>query len=136
MKLFNFILSLLLMTFSSCLGQATSEKEKTHISKSTANIEELEMEVNNGGFNQYFFNSSGQNCFKTLKALKKNKKFKTAKILESAINLINPKKLSNEDLIIKLRNQEVEELDNEEINAKLELLDLEFYKYADGNLQE
>ncbi|MFC4476734.1 DMP19 family protein [Flavobacterium chungangensis] len=136
MKLFNFILSLLLMTFSSCLSQATSEKEKTHISKPTANIEELEMEVNNGGFNQYFFNSSGQNCFKTLKALKKNKKFKTAKILESAINLINPKKLSNEDLIIKLRNQEVEELDNEEINAKLELLDLEFYKYADGNLQE
>jgi len=124
------------MTFSSCLSQATLEKEKTHISKPTANIEELEMEVNNGGFNQYFFNSSGQNCFKTLKALKKNKKFKTAKILESAINLINPKKLSNEDLIIKLRNQEVEELDNEEINAKLELLDLEFYKYADGNLQE
>jgi len=124
------------MTFSSCLSQDTLEKEKTHISKPTANIEELEMEVNNGGFNQYFFNSSGQNCFKTLKALKKNKKFKTAKILESAINLINPKKLSNEDLIIKLRNQEVEELDNEEINAKLELLDLEFYKYADGNLQE
>lgn len=136
MKLFNFILSLLLMTFSSCLSQATSEKEKPHISKPTANIEELEMEVNNGGFNQYFFNSSGQNCFETLKALKKNKKFKTAKILESAINLINPKKLSNEDLIIKLRNQEVEELDNEEINAKLELLDLEFYKYADRNLQE
>ncbi|RXM47701.1 DUF4375 domain-containing protein [Flavobacterium sp. YO12] len=136
MKLFNSIFLLLLMTFSSCLGQVSSNKEKTNISKPTANIEELEMEVNNGGFNQYFFNSSGQNCFETLKSLKKNKKFKTAKILESAINLINPKKLSNEDLIKKLRNREVEELNNEKINTKLELLDLEFYKYPDGNLQE
>lgn len=34
-----------------------------------ANISELEAEINNGGFNQYFFNSSGQNCFETLKAL-------------------------------------------------------------------
>lgn len=136
MKLFNLATLLLLITFSSCLSQVTSNKDKTNISKPTANIEELEMEVNNGGFNQYFFNSSGQNCFKTLKVLKKNKKFKTAKILESAINLINPKKLTNEDLIKKLRNREVEELDNEEINAKLELLDVEFYKYPDGNLQE
>jgi len=136
MKLFNFILYLSLITFSSCLSQVASDKEKTNISKPMTNIEELETEVNNGGFNQYFFNSSGQNCFETLKALKKNKKFKTAKILESAINLINPKKLSNEDLINKLRNQEVEELNNKKINAKLELLDLEFYKYPDGNLQE
>ncbi|WP_051234484.1 DMP19 family protein [Flavobacterium denitrificans] len=136
MKLFNPILFLILITFSSCLSQVSSDKEKTIISKSKANIEELEMEVNNGGFNQYFFNSSGQNCFETLKVLKKNKKFKTAKILESAINLINPKKLPNDDLIKKLRNREVEELNDEKINAKLELLDLEFYKYPDGNLQE
>lgn len=136
MKLFNSILLLLLMTFSSCLSQVTSYIEKTNISKPTANIEELEVEVNNGGFNQYFFNSSGQNCFETLKVLKKKKKFKTAKILESAINLINPKKLPNEDLIKKLRNQEVEELNNEKTNTQLELLDLEFYKYPDGNLQE
>lgn len=136
MKLFNIATLLLLITFSSCLSRVASNKDKTNISKPTANIEELEMEVNNGGFNQYFFNSSGQNCFKTLKVLKKNKKFKTAKILESAINLINPKKLTDEDLIKKLRNREVEELDNEEINAKLELLDVEFYKYPDGNLQE
>ncbi|UWY29966.1 DMP19 family protein [Flavobacterium sp. TR2] len=136
MKLFNSILLLLLMTFSSCLSQIASDKEQTNISSPTAYIEELEAEVNNGGFNQYFFNSSGQNCFETLKALKKNKKFKTAKILESAINLINPKKLPSEDLIKKLQNREVEELNDEKINAKLELLDLEFYKYPDGNLEE
>ena len=137
MKLSKPILLFLLITFSSCLSQVSSNKETINISTLKVNyIEELEMEVNNGGLNQYFFNSSGQNCFEALKELKKNKKSKTAKILESAINLINPKKLSNEDLIEKLRNREVEELDNEKINAKLELLDLEFYKYPDGNLQE
>ena len=135
MKLSKPIFLFLLITFSSCLSQVSSNKEKFNISKSKVNyIEELEMEVNNGGFNQYFFNS-GQNCFEALNALKKNKKFKTAKILESAIDLINPKKLSNEDLIEKLRNREVEELDNEKINTELEVLDLEFYKYPDGNLQ-
>ncbi|MDR6764256.1 plastocyanin domain-containing protein [Flavobacterium sp. 2755] len=133
MKLLSLILLLFLLTFSSCLSQTSSEK--ISVSKPMANIEELEIEINNGGFNQYFFNC-GQNCFETLKALKKNNKPKTAKILESAISLINPKKLPNKDLIKKLRNQEVEELNNEEINAKLELLDLEFYKYPDGNLQE
>ncbi|SEP31661.1 MULTISPECIES: DUF4375 domain-containing protein [unclassified Flavobacterium] len=132
-KLFNPILLLLLMTFSSCFSQVESDKEKTNSFKPKANIEQLEMEVNNGGFNQYFLNC-GQNCFETLKALKKNNKPKTAKILESAISLINPKKLSNKILIEKLRNQEVEELYNEEISASLNKLDLEFYKYPDGNL--
>jgi len=137
MKLSKPILLLLLITFSSCLRQVSSDKEKTNTSKSHVNyIDELEIEINNGGFNQYFFNSSGQNCFEALKTLKKNKKFKTAKILESAINLINPKKLSKEDLIKKLHNLEVEELENEEINKKLEFLNLEFYKYPDGNLQK
>lgn len=98
-----------------------------------ANIQELEMEVNNGGFNQYFFNS-GQNCFETLKILKKNGKDKTAKILEKAIALINPKKLSEKDLISKLRNREIQELDDEKISASLYKLDLEFYKYPDGKL--
>lgn len=81
------------------------------------------MEVNNGGLNQYFFNC-GQNCFETLKALKKNNNPKTAKILESAISLINPKKLSNKALIERLRNRECEELENEEINKSLYKLDL------------
>lgn len=131
MKLSKPISILLLITFSSCLSQVTSDKAKTNISKS--NIEQLEMEVNNGGFNQYFLNC-GQNCFQTLNELRKNNKPKTAKILESAISLINPRKLSSKVLIKKLRNQEVEELDNEKTNASLYKLDLEFYKYPDGNL--
>lgn len=99
-----------------------------------ANIDELEMEVNNGGFNQYFINSSGQNCYETLKALKKNGKLKTAKLLEKAIILINPNKISEKEFIEKLSKNEVEELYNEKISTELEKLDAEIYKYLDGTL--
>ncbi|MEN2415497.1 DMP19 family protein [Flavobacterium mesophilum] len=129
----NLLILFLLITSLSCFSQNSFSKERSKNSKPTANIEELEMEVNNGGFNQYFFNC-GQNCFETLKALKRNGKTKTAKILEDAISLINPKKVPNNTLIGKLRDQEVEELDSEKINASLYLLDLEFYKYPDGKL--
>ncbi|MBZ4036915.1 DMP19 family protein [Flavobacterium sp. 17A] len=132
MKINLFIL-FLLITSLNCFSQNSFGKEINKNSKPIADIEELEMEVNNGGFNQYFFNC-GKNCFETLKALKRNGKIKTAKILENAISLINPKKLSNNILIEKLQNQEVEELDNEKINASLDQLDLEFYKYPDGKL--
>ena len=100
-----------------------------------ANISELEMEVNNGGFSQYFFNSSGQNCFETLRLLKSTGKTKTADLLEQAILLINPDKLSEPDLLEKIRKREVDELDNATVNTKLNSLDNEFFKYPDGPLQ-
>jgi hypothetical protein len=99
----------------------------------SANISELEAEINNGGLNQYFFNSSGQNCFATLRLLKSTGKTKTASILEQAIMLINPNKLSEVELIEKLRKREVQELDNDSINAKLDSLDNEFFN-PDGDL--
>ncbi|PIF62309.1 DUF4375 domain-containing protein [Flavobacterium sp. 11] len=143
-------LLMLLLTFSSCAQKNSSESGKvdtyenvknqlkgTEVEKLNpkANIEELEMEVNNGGFNQYFINS-GQNCYETLKALKKNAKVETAKLLESAINLINPNHISENDFIEKLRRREVEELYDDKISTKLNKLDTEFYKYKDGNLTE
>ncbi|MDR6845620.1 DUF4375 domain-containing protein [Flavobacterium granuli] len=138
----------LLLTLSSCAQKNSSESGKvdtyenvksqlkgTEVEKLNpkANIEELDMEVNNGGFNQYFINS-GQNCYETLKALKKNGKVETAKLLESAINLINPNHISENDLIEKLRKREVEELYDDKIDAELNKLDDEFYKYKDGSL--
>lgn len=93
-----------------------------------ANIEELEMEVNNGGFNQYFFNSSGQNCYETLKELKRNNKPKTAKLLKRAIILINPNHIPEDEFLERLRKREVEELYNEKISSALNKLDEEFYK--------
>ncbi len=143
-------LLIVLLTFSSCAQKNPSESGKVDSYENVknqlkgseveklnpkANIEELEMEVNNGGFNQYFINS-GQNCYETLKALKKNGKVETAKLLESAINLINPNHISENDFIEKLRKREVEELYDDKIDVELNKLDTEFYKYKDGNLTE
>ena len=147
-KFLKIQLILLIFVFSSCAQKSSSENGKidtyenvkkelkgTELEKENpkANIDELEMEVNNGGFNQYFLNS-GQNCFETLKALKKNGKAKTAKLLESAINLINPNQISESEFIEKLRKREVEELYDEKISAELNKLDEAFYKYPDGSL--
>jgi Domain of unknown function (DUF4375) len=93
-----------------------------------ADADEFEAEVNNGGLNQYFFNSSGQNCFETLRYFKKSGNTKNASILEKAINLINPKKLSETELIENLRKRVVTELEDSIVNSKLEELDNEFYK--------
>ena len=93
-----------------------------------ASPEEFEREVNNGGLNQYFFNSSGQNCFATLQYFKQKGMTKEANILEEAINLINPKKLSEQKLIENLRTRKVTELEDSIINSKLEILDKKFYK--------
>ena len=49
-------------------------------------IQELEREINNGGFNQYFFNSSGNYAHETLIALKAIGANNTAKMLQNAIN--------------------------------------------------
>jgi hypothetical protein len=93
-----------------------------------ADADEFEAEVNNGGLNQYFFNSSGQNCFETLRYFKKSGNIKNEAILERAINLINPKKLSETILIENLRKRVVTELEDSIVNSKLEELDNEFYK--------
>lgn len=46
----------------------------------------LEREVNNGGFNQYFINSSGEYAHETVLALKAIGAVKTANILQQAID--------------------------------------------------
>lgn len=97
-------------------------------------IEGLEMEVNNGGFNQYFINSPGQNCFETLRELQRTGKVKTAALLAEAIRLVNTGNLPEEAFIEQLRKRDAE-LDNADINAKLDSLDLIFFKYPDGPLQ-
>ncbi|MVM28885.1 DUF4375 domain-containing protein [Spirosoma sp. HMF4905] len=102
--------------------------------KPQATIEQLVAEVDNGGFNQYFFNSSGVDCFETLKALKKRGKTQTAQILQRAIHLINPENLPENQLVEKLRNRAVNELDDEQVNRELSKLDSLFYKEPDGPL--
>jgi hypothetical protein len=56
-----------------------SEKDKI-----VASVFALEAEVNNGGFDQYFFNSSGDFAFYVPEALRKIDACKTAEIVEKA----------------------------------------------------
>jgi competence protein ComGC len=140
----------LLFIFLSCAQKNSSESGKVDTYENVKNqlkaseveklnpkadIRELEMEVNNGGLNQYFVNS-GQNCYETLRALKKSGKVETARLLERAINLSNPNHVSEPDFIEKLRKREVEELYDEKISTELNKLDTEFYKYKDGSITE
>ena len=88
----------------------------------------LEREVNNGGFNQYFINSSGDFAHETINSLKIIGANRTADILQSAIDQFPDKKVpSDRDERIELVAQ-VEETANE----KWEDLDQKFFEYKDN----
>jgi len=102
------------------------EKLSIH-EKNIVYIEEFEREVNNGGFSQYFSNSSGNNALETLNALNliNSKIFK--KILENAIdkfpNRIVPKdRDEREELLMDIENNNADLWDE---------LDNEFYEYEE-----
>ena len=87
----------------------------------------LEREINNGGFNQFFCNSSGDNTHETILSLKTIGAEKTATILQKAIEQF-PNKTVPKDRVIRTEIVEkIEEFANEIWN----LLDEEFFNYED-----
>jgi hypothetical protein len=108
----------------------SDEGEFTDFDKPKADIDELEREINNGGFNQYFFNSSGQNCFETLDSLKtKKEEYYTnlTRLLSQAIEVVNLDNLPEDELMKKIRNRDLESLENDSINKILDSLDTVYY---------
>lgn len=88
----------------------------------------LEREINNGGFNQYFTNSSGDFAHETINSLRIIGANHTADILQSAIDQFPDKKVpSDRDERIELVGQ-IEETANE----KWEELDQKFFEYKDN----
>lgn len=91
-------------------------------------VENLEREINNGGFNQFFFNSSGNFTHETIIALKTIKAFKTSDIVAKAIsvwpNQNVPKNRAKRQYIL----EEIEGQANPVWNE----CDEEFYKYPDN----
>jgi hypothetical protein len=87
----------------------------------------LEREINNGGFNQYFFNSSGDFAHETIKSLRTIEANRTADILQQAIDQFPDKKVPKD------RSERIELLNKIEENANevWEQLDQQFYKYDD-----
>jgi len=99
-----------------------------HIEKIPALIWELESEINNGGFNQYFVNSSGDHSQLTFQILEKIGALKTKDILYKAFAFFpdhNP---------YENREKRWEQMEDwtEETEEKLNNLDDEFYKYEEN----
>ena len=87
----------------------------------------LEREINNGGFNQYFFNSSGDFAHKTVQSLQTIGANKTADILQKAIDQF-PNSNVPED---RTERQEILEQIQETANVVWEDLDQKFFIYED-----
>jgi hypothetical protein len=87
----------------------------------------LEREINNGGFNQYFVNSSGDFAHETILSLKIIGADKTADILQQAINQFPDKKVPKD------RNTRIEIVEQIQgiANDIWEELDQKFFEYQD-----
>lgn len=90
-------------------------------------IWELESEVNNGGFEQYFWNSSGDTAFAVVEALQEVGAPNAAGIVTRALAVF-PKGMPRRDW--EARKAQVEDL-SEESKTLLDRLDQEFFGYPD-----
>jgi hypothetical protein len=87
----------------------------------------LEREINNGGFNQYFCNSSGDNAHETILSLKAIGADKTADILQKAIDQFPNKSVPKDR---DERTELVEQIEDT-ANEVWEELDEMFFEYED-----
>ncbi|MCO5250169.1 MAG: DMP19 family protein [Candidatus Kapabacteria bacterium] len=87
----------------------------------------LEREVNNGGFNQYFINSSGGFAHQTVHSLRTIGANTTAGILQKAIDQF-PNKIVPQDSVERI---ELVEQIEETANEVWEELDQKFFTYED-----
>ena len=88
----------------------------------------FECEINNGGFDQFFFNPSGDYTYETLEALKSISADKTALILEKAISIFGKKKIPSDQTD---RQNLLEKIENEKTADILDECDEKFYAYED-----
>lgn len=91
-------------------------------------VEQLEMEINNGGFDQFFFNSAGDFTKETVDSLNIINAGKTATIVIEAMRLFPDNEVPKDryirqDVMDKIRNQ---------AKPKWDELDKQFYKYEDN----
>lgn len=90
-------------------------------------IYQYECEINNGGFDQFFFNSIGYEVFEIQKALEYFGLIKNKEILDKAIELLKTKI----DLKDYKKLSASRDLPTEEIETELQKLDSLFYKYPE-----
>lgn len=90
-------------------------------------VQELEMEVNNGGFSQYFFNSSGRFCLDAPAALREIGAAYTAQLVEQALGLFGADLPHDPDALAEALDERI----TDEIDEQLNELDNDFYEYKD-----
>lgn len=90
---------------------------------------ELEGEVNNGGFDQFFLNSSGKYKFETLDSLRRIGASYTASLLEEAIKVVElnspDMKKDDYDESTEIQSERLNELDDKFYEYKEDLLELQ-----------
>jgi hypothetical protein len=87
----------------------------------------LEREINNGGFNQYFLNSSGDYAHLTVQSLRTISANTTADILQKAIDQFPDKEVPQD----RRERQEILEQIQEKADPVWEELDQKFFVYED-----
>ncbi len=97
--------------------------------KNVLYLEMLEGQVNNGGFDQYFFNSSGEYSQETSNALQEIGALKMLEILEQAIKVFPSLPIPKDT---ETRRELMQDLPKE-INQKLNELDQNFYVNAENS---
>ena len=85
----------------------------------------LEMEVNNGGFSQFFFNSSGDFANEVVSAFEKIGATKTAEICKTAVSIYG------ESVPLDRDERESLLIDNDEVDDILNDCDNAFFEYED-----
>lgn len=90
-------------------------------------ILDLEVQVNNGGFDQYYFNSYGDNAAETIKALRAIGANNVAKMLVESFSVFPNSKPSSDRC---LRQKQLEKIGGAG-NEILSKLDDQFYEYPD-----
>lgn len=110
-----------LCEYGEALEKLSAEQKNFYFNQS------LEREVNNGGFDQFFFNSTGDFAHETLESLRSIGALKTAEILQEAINEF-PNRIVPKDRAQRGRILEIIAAPDNEV---WETLDQRFFAYED-----
>jgi len=89
-------------------------------------LHRLEAEVNNGGFHQFFSNSTGEYVTETMRALVEIGATKTSELLKRAVSIGFPAGYPSD-----ASQYESLVADFDDVVDELDALDQEFFKYAD-----
>ncbi|QVK18978.1 DUF4375 domain-containing protein [Mycoplasmatota bacterium] len=94
-------------------------------------VELMNYEVENGGFGQYFYNSSGYFAFEVLDCLKEIGALEGYNITKEAIDFVNKDNLNKDDYKEKQISRQLFQYPNNENDQKFDELSNKYYNYVE-----